>query len=120
MGDTAMTLGPSDPVIGTGESAPRSAWVARREAFRALHEGGPRLRVVALDYDDTIAQGGILHPDVRAALAEVRAAGIAILLVTGRRLGDLQRVAGDLRFADAVVGECGAVVLYPQSGQSFV
>src|SRR5262245_2066236 len=98
----------------------RSSWVARREAFRALHEVGPRLRVVALDYDGTIAEGGALHPDVKAALAEVRSAGIAILLVTGRRLDDLRRVAGDLGFADAVVGECGAVVLYPASGLSFV
>lgn len=93
---------------------------ARRRAFRALHEGGLRFRVLALDYDGTIARGGALHPDVRAALAEVRAKGIATLLVTGRRLDDLRTVAGDLGFADAVVGECGAVVLYPESGLSFV
>lgn len=79
-----------------------------------------RFRVLALDYDGTIARGGDLHPDVRAALAEVRAQGIAILLVTGRRLDDLRAVAGDLAFADAVVGECGAVVLYPESSLSFV
>jgi phosphoglycolate phosphatase-like HAD superfamily hydrolase len=60
-----------------------------------------RFRVLALDYDGTIAKGGDLQPDVRAALAEVRAQGIAILLVTGRRLDDLRAVAGDLGFADA-------------------
>jgi len=97
-----------------------TAWGADRQAFRALHEGGLRFRVLALDYDGTIARGGTLHPDVKAALAEVRAAGIATLLVTGRRLDDLRTVAGDLGFADAVVGECGAVVLYPDSGRSFV
>ena len=106
--------------IGTGESARPSAEGDRGRAFRALHEGGLRLRVLALDYDGTIACGGTLPPEVRAALAEVRAGGVAILLVTGRRLDDLRTVAGDLGFADAVVGEGGAVVLYPESGLSFV
>ena len=40
-------------------------------------------------------------------------------MVTGRRLDDLRRVAGDLTFADAVVAEGGAVVLYPESNRSF-
>ena len=79
-----------------------------------------RYLVLVTDYDGTIARGGDLHPDVKAALAEVRAQGIAILIVTGRRLDDLRVVAGDLGFADAVVGECGAVVLYPESSLSFV
>ena len=120
MNDTVTALGGPDLVIGAGESALPSAWGARRQAFRALNQGGPRFRVLALDYDGTIARGGTLHPDVRAVLAEVRAGGIATLLVTGRRLDDLRTVAGDLRFVDAVVGECGAVVHYPESGLSFV
>ena len=90
MSDTPMTLRGPDLVIGTGESAPGSAARARRREFRALHEGGPRFRVLALDYDGTIARGGTLHPDVRAALAEARAGDIATLLVTGRRLDDLR------------------------------
>src|SRR5262249_3612062 len=114
--DTATRKGP-DRVTGT-ESDRRSAW-ARGQEFRALHDGGPRFRVLALDYDGTIAQGGTLHPDVRVALADVRAGGIATLLVTGRRIDDLRTVAGDLGFADAVVGGCGAVVLYPKSRLSF-
>jgi hydroxymethylpyrimidine pyrophosphatase-like HAD family hydrolase len=106
-------------MIDTSRSALPPAWGADRQAFRALHHG-LRFRVLALDYDGTIAQGGTVHPDVRAALTEARAAGIATLLVTGRRLDDLRTVAGDLSFADAVVGEGGAVVLYPDSGLSFV
>jgi hydroxymethylpyrimidine pyrophosphatase-like HAD family hydrolase len=78
-----------------------------------------RFRVLAVDYDGTIAKGDVVHPDVRAALAEVRTQGVAVLVVTGRRLDDLRRVAGDLRFADAVVAEGGAVVLYPASDLSF-
>jgi HAD superfamily hydrolase (TIGR01484 family) len=76
--------------------------------------------VLALDYDGTIAIDGSLDSEVRAAIAEVRAAGIVVLLVTGRILDDLRRVAGDLRFVDAVVAENGAVIVYPASGHSVV
>jgi hydroxymethylpyrimidine pyrophosphatase-like HAD family hydrolase len=78
-----------------------------------------RLRVLALDYDGTIAENGAVQPDVGAAIQDARAQGIAVLLVTGRRLDDLRSVAGDLSFADAVVAEGGAVVLYPESNRSF-
>lgn len=76
--------------------------------------------VLALDYDGTIAVDGALDPDVRAAIAEVRAAGVVVVIVTGRILDDLRRVAGDLRFVDAVVAENGAVLAYPASGHSTV
>jgi hypothetical protein len=66
--------------------------------------------VLALDYDGTIARDGVLDPDVRTSLAELRAHGIRVILVTGRILSDLERVAGDLKFADAVVAENGAVI----------
>jgi hydroxymethylpyrimidine pyrophosphatase-like HAD family hydrolase len=78
----------------------------------------PRLSVLALDYDGTIAWDGELDPDVRVAIAEARASGITVLIVTGRILSDLQRVAGDLRFVDAVVAENGAVVAFPATGRS--
>lgn len=76
--------------------------------------------VLALDYDGTIAVDGVLDPHVRAGIADVRAAGVVVLLVTGRILDDLRRVAGDLRFVDAVVAENGAVVVYPLTGHSMV
>lgn len=79
-----------------------------------------RPKVLAIDYDGTIAQHGVCGPEVRAALADVRARGLAVVLVTGRRLADLREVAGDLRFADAVVGENGAVYSIPGSGRSSV
>ncbi|WP_291987376.1 HAD hydrolase family protein [Luteitalea sp.] len=76
--------------------------------------------VLALDYDGTIAAAGALDPDVRAAIAEVRSTGVVVVLVTGRILDDLRRVAGDLRFVDAVVAENGAVLAYPATGHSMV
>ena len=68
--------------------------------------------VLALDYDGTIARDGILDPEVRTAIAEARAHGITVVIVTGRILSELERVAGDLHFVDAVVAENGAVLWF--------
>ncbi len=76
-----------------------------------------RFSVLALDYDGTIARDGALDPNVLHAIAEARARGITVVLVTGRILSDLIRVAGDLQFADAIVAENGAVLAFP-NGQS--
>ena len=75
--------------------------------------------VLALDYDGTIARDGILDSDVKASIAETRARGITVILVTGRILSDLKRVAGDLQFVDAVVAENGAVLAFP-NGHSWL
>ncbi len=68
--------------------------------------------VLALDYDGTIARDGVLDPEVRAAIADVRKHGIAVVIVTGRILAELEQMAGDLHFVDAVVGENGAVMWF--------
>ena len=77
-----------------------------------------RFSVLALDYDGTIATDGVLDPDVRRAIADVRVHGITVVIVTGRILDDLRRFVGDLRFVDAVVAENGAVISFPATGQS--
>jgi hypothetical protein len=77
-----------------------------------------KLSVLALDYDGTIANGDTIAPDVRAAIADVRTAGITVLLVTGRILDELRRVAGDLHFVDGVVAENGAVVHFPDGNHT--
>jgi hydroxymethylpyrimidine pyrophosphatase-like HAD family hydrolase len=77
-----------------------------------------KLSVIALDYDGTIAQHDALHPAVREAIAAARTRGIVVLLVTGRILDELRRVAGDLHFVDAVIAENGAVVHFPDSGHT--
>jgi hydroxymethylpyrimidine pyrophosphatase-like HAD family hydrolase len=78
------------------------------------------LRLVVLDYDGTIAESGVLGAAVRAAIAELRARGIAVVIATGRMLRDLQQAVGDLRFVDAIVAENGAVVAFPDSGRSAI
>ena len=79
-----------------------------------------KLSVLALDYDGTIARNDRLDPDVLDAIGIARRRGVTVLLVTGRVLGDLRRVAGELRFVDGVVAENGAVVHFPDSGHTTV
>jgi phosphoserine phosphatase len=77
-----------------------------------------KLSAIALDYDGTAAQGDVLDPSVREAIAAARARGIVVLLVTGRILAELRRAAGDLHFVDAVVAENGAVIHFAGSGRT--
>ncbi len=77
-----------------------------------------RYGVLAVDYDGTLSEDGHLSDDIRLALDATREADVTIVLVTGRRLSELRLVAGDLTFADAIVGENGAVITFPASGRS--
>jgi hydroxymethylpyrimidine pyrophosphatase-like HAD family hydrolase len=77
-----------------------------------------KLSVIALDYDGTVARGDVLDPAVREAIALARTRGIVVLLVTGRILDELRRVAGDLHFVDGVIAENGAVLHFPHSGRT--
>ncbi len=79
-----------------------------------------RLSALALDYDGTITQRDVLDPSVRDAIAAARRNGVIVLLVTGRILSELRRVAGDLHFVDGVVAENGAVLHFPASDYTTV
>ena len=79
-----------------------------------------KLLTIALDYDGTIAKDNRLDDRVRAAIGELRAKNIVVLIVTGRILEDLRQVAGDLHFVDGVVAENGAVLEFTASGYSKV
>jgi hypothetical protein len=59
-----------------------------------------------------------VEPSVREAIAAARTSGIVVLLVTGRILDELRRVAGDLHFVDGVIAENGAVIHFPDSGRT--
>ncbi len=72
-----------------------------------------RLRVIATDYDGTIASDGFLHPAVREAIGKARQRGVLVVIVTGRILSELRQVAGPLDFVDGVVAENGAVLALP-------
>jgi hydroxymethylpyrimidine pyrophosphatase-like HAD family hydrolase/GTPase SAR1 family protein len=72
------------------------------------------VHVLACDYDGTLADGGRVSPETRAALARVRASGRKLMLVTGRVLPDLRHVCpeADVMF-DAIVAENGGVLYFP-------
>ena len=68
---------------------------------------------LACDYDGTLAPEGKILPETRAALQRLRATGRRVLLVTGRRLEDLEQVCPDVSVFDAIVSENGAVYTKP-------
>lgn len=72
-------------------------------------------RVVAADFDGTLTTGDRPPGDrVLAALAGARAAGLKVILVTGRIMADLEAVWPDVwRCVDCVVAENGAVLGTP-------
>src|SRR5688572_7827029 len=74
-----------------------------------------RYHALACDYDGTIAEHGVVAPATRDALARLRGSGRRVVLVTGRRLDDLERVCPDWSIFDAIVAENGAVYLRPPS-----
>src|SRR5439155_24116391 len=72
-----------------------------------------RFHVLATDYDGTIAHHGAVDAATEEALTRVRATGRKLILVTGRELGDLQKVFPTLELFDAIVAENGALVHQP-------
>lgn len=69
-----------------------------------------RYRVLACDYDGTLARHGEMDPGAVAALERVRASGRELLLVTGRELPDLERACPALGLFSFIVAENGAVL----------
>jgi hydroxymethylpyrimidine pyrophosphatase-like HAD family hydrolase len=70
-------------------------------------------RVLALDFDGTIAVNGAIDPNVAAAIQEARQAGLLAVLVTGRILSDLEALLCDPAPFDAIVAENGALLKLP-------
>ncbi len=72
-----------------------------------------RYHILACDYDNTLAKSGEVSSATIAGLMRVRDSGRKLLLVTGRQLGDLQRVFSELTLFDRVVLENGALLYRP-------
>ena len=68
-------------------------------------------QAVAVDFDGTLTSGGRPADDVLHAIAETRAAGRRMILVTGRILTELRADFPDVdQWFDAIVAENGAVI----------
>jgi hydroxymethylpyrimidine pyrophosphatase-like HAD family hydrolase len=79
-----------------------------------------RVRVLALDYDGTVAEDGRLDPGVHSVLVHAASRSVTTLLVTGRILADLERLLVDRLLFDAIVAENGAVLCFPGSGRTLL
>jgi hydroxymethylpyrimidine pyrophosphatase-like HAD family hydrolase len=76
-----------------------------------------RFRVLACDYDGTVASQGILAPKTVAALHRLRESGRRVVLVTGRILDELLDICEDVDVFDLVVVENGALLYNPATGR---
>ncbi len=72
-----------------------------------------RYLAVVTDYDGVLAQDGRPSSTAIAAIGRLRASGRRVVLITGRRLEDLQAVFPQLDLFDCVVAENGAVIYEP-------
>jgi hydroxymethylpyrimidine pyrophosphatase-like HAD family hydrolase len=71
----------------------------------------PYFKAVAIDFDGTLAEGGLPSPSVLAAVRSARDLGLRLLLVTGRTLAELGQVFPDLyEYFDLTVAENGAIL----------
>jgi hydroxymethylpyrimidine pyrophosphatase-like HAD family hydrolase len=74
-----------------------------------------KYKALATDYDGTLSQDGHIPASVLANLERIRAAGLKLILVTGRELRDLLVLVPQLRIFDRVIAENGAVLYRPET-----
>lgn len=72
-----------------------------------------RITGVFTDIDDTLTTEGAITPDALAALADLKAAGLKVVAITGRPVGWSEPFAASWP-VDAIVAENGAVALIPE------
>ncbi|HTF42501.1 MAG TPA: HAD family hydrolase [Terriglobales bacterium] len=77
-----------------------------------------RFRVLASDYDGTLACEGKVAAGTIAALKRMRASGRKLILVTGRELPELRDLFSSLDLFDLVVVENGALLHFPATGEN--
>src|SRR3982750_1708104 len=75
-------------------------------------------RILACDYDGTLAHDGVLTAATAAALDKFRATGGRLLMVTGPELPDLQSVCTVLDKFEWIVAENGALLYRPSDAFS--
>jgi hydroxymethylpyrimidine pyrophosphatase-like HAD family hydrolase len=79
-----------------------------------------RYLALACDFDGTLAHRGVVEPAALDALARLRATGRRTILVTGRRLEDLEPIFPRLDLFDRVIVENGGVIYRPETRETRV
>lgn len=74
-------------------------------------------RVLATDYDGTLARDGHVNNTTIGSLQKLRDSGRKLILVTGRELPELRTVFPHLGLFDAVVAENGGVLYWPAANR---
>ena len=75
-----------------------------------------RFKVLATDYDGTLAHHGTVEPATIEALERFRASGRQLVMVTGREIPELKAAFSRLDLFHLVVAENGAVLFRPSDG----
>jgi hydroxymethylpyrimidine pyrophosphatase-like HAD family hydrolase len=79
-----------------------------------------QFRVLACDYDGTLAHDGHVDAPVRSALERLLASGRLFVLVTGRELDELLAIFPQIDFCADVVVENGALLYSPKTKEQRV
>ena len=82
---------------------------------RARRSDGREIRLLASDYDGTLAEHGVMQESTLDALRHARRHGLALALITGREFDDLLGACRHLDLFDVVVAEDGAVFYLPDT-----
>jgi hypothetical protein len=76
-------------------------------------------RILAFNYDDTLAENGIVPPALQTALERLKAAGYVLFMVTGRRFGHADLGALRTLFS-GIVWENGAVLHHTATDEFYL
>ena len=75
-----------------------------------------KYRILATDYDGTLATHGAVDEATISTLRRAREAGIRLFMVTGREIADLKTVFSHLDLFEQIVAENGALIFDPAHG----
>jgi HAD superfamily hydrolase (TIGR01484 family) len=75
-----------------------------------------RYKILATDYDGTLATYGQVDDTTLVALERFLASGRRLVMVTGREIPDLQSVCPRLDLFELIVAENGALLYWPRTG----
>ncbi len=73
------------------------------------------LKVLACDLDNTLAENGVIADETWIMLKKAKKAGIALILVTGRKLDSFAAEGPFSEYFEAIVAEDGAAIYYPKN-----